>query len=190
MSPGRLKVAAALVLTSPFLPMLFQGEEWGASTPFLYFSDHRDPALAAKVREGRKRAFPDFAGRADEIPDPQAAETFARSKLVWDELSQPAAAELLDWHQRLIHLRRSNPGLCDGRMQEVSVRFDEGEHWIIVERGPWSIACNVSSAPRTLPLREGAHELILSSCAGVLATPPGVMLPPDSAAIFKRPTPA
>ena len=189
MSAGRLKVAAALVLASPFLPMLFQGEEWGATTPFLYFSDHRDPVLAAMVREGRRREFPAFAGQAEEIPDPQAPETFARSKLAWEELAQPRNAELLDWHKRLIRLRRSNPSLSDGRMEGVAARFDERERWLILERGPWSIACNLGAAPVKARLREGVHEAVAVSEAGVILAPPTVMLPPDTVVILKLSTP-
>jgi maltooligosyltrehalose trehalohydrolase len=185
MSAGKLKVAAALVLTSPYLPMFFQGEEWGASTPFLYFSDHRDPVLGSMVREGRRREFPGFAGKPDEIPDPQAPETFRRSKLAWEELGQPRHAELLEWHKRLIRLRRSNPTLCDGRMEDVSALCDERERWLLVERGPWSIACNLSQAPTTVRLRKGTHELAAASETGVLLNPPTVTLPPDSVAILK-----
>jgi maltooligosyltrehalose trehalohydrolase len=188
MSAGRLKVAAALIFTSPFLPMLFQGEEWGAATPFLYFSDHRDAMLAAKVREGRRREFPALAGKAEAIPDPQAAESFARSKLAWDELRQPRHAELLAWHKRLIRLRRSNPSLCDGRMEEVTARCDEKERWLLVERGPWSVACNLGLAPVTARLREGVHELVAASETGILLAPPTVTLPPNSVAILKLPS--
>jgi len=186
MSPGRLKVAAALVFTSPFLPMLFQGEEWGATTPFLYFSNHRDPVLAEMVREGRRREFAAFADRRNEIPDPQALETFTRSKLVWKEMTQLRHAELLDWHKMLIRLRRSNPSLCDGRLEEVSARCDEGERWLMVERGPWSIACNLGQAPVTIELRKGAHEMVAGSDVGILLDPPKVTLPPDSVAILKH----
>jgi maltooligosyltrehalose trehalohydrolase len=185
MSIGRLKIAAALVVISPFLPMLFQGEEWGASTPFFYFSDHRDPALAAKVREGRRSECAGFTIKPEDIPDPQAPDTFARSKLVWDELSEPRHAELLEWHKRLIRLRRSNPCLCDGRLEDVSVRFDEDKRWLILERGPWSVACNLGPSPVTVQLREGVHELVVASEIGVGVTLPTVTLPPDSVAILK-----
>jgi maltooligosyltrehalose trehalohydrolase len=70
-SPGRLKIAAGLVLTSPFVPLLFQGEEWGASTPFQYFTDHEDPELGRAVSEGRRSEFSAFAWSAEEVPDPQ-----------------------------------------------------------------------------------------------------------------------
>jgi maltooligosyltrehalose trehalohydrolase len=189
MSTGRLKVAAALILTSPFLPMFFQGEEWGASTPFLYFSDHRDPKLAALVREGRRREFPAVAGKAQEIPDPQAPETFARSKLAWDELSQPAHAELLDWHKKLIRLRRFTPALCNGRLEDVVTHFDESSRLLRLERGPWSTICNLGSAPVQAALRQGSHELVIASDPSVVLTAAGVSLPSDSVAILKNSAP-
>jgi maltooligosyltrehalose trehalohydrolase len=185
MSAGRLKAAAALILTSPFLPMFFQGEEWGASTPFLYFSDHRDAMLAEKVRDGRRREFPALANKPEAIPDPQAPETFHRSKLAWDEISQPRHAELLDWHKRLIRLRRSNPSLCDGRMEDVCAQGDEKERWLTVQRGPWTIVCHLGPVPVSLRLRDGIHELVAASETGIIFSPPSITLPPDSVAILK-----
>jgi maltooligosyltrehalose trehalohydrolase len=185
MSVGRLKVAAALVLTSPFLPMIFQGEEWGASTPFLYFSDHQDPALATRVREGRRLEFSGEVANPDEVPDPQAAETFLRSKLAWEELTQPRHADLLDWHKRLIFLRRANPSLCDGRMEEVRARGDDPGRSLIVERGPWTVACNIGPASVTIQLRHGVHELVIASESDVVVTPSAITLPSDSVAILK-----
>jgi maltooligosyltrehalose trehalohydrolase len=185
MSLGRLKAAAALILTSPFLPMFFQGEEWGATTPFLYFSDHQDPMLAAMVREGRRREFPGFAGNPEDIPDPQSPKTFARSKLAWEELSRPRHAELLDWHKRLIRLRRSHPSLCDGRMEEISARCDENERWLRMERGPWIIVCNLGKEPLKMDLPEGSHEVIAASETRVVLDSTTVTLPPDSVAILQ-----
>jgi len=186
MSMGRMKIAAALVFTSPFLPMLFQGEEWGATTPFLYFSDHRDPKLAAAVREGRRREFPSFAGKANEIPDPQAPETFEKSKLNWDELSQPQHKEFLEWHKKLIRLRRASPRLASGRMEDVVVRFDEDARWLIVERGDWTIACNLGTKNLSAPLRKGKHKLVAVSDAGISLELPTVSLPPDTVGILKQ----
>jgi maltooligosyltrehalose trehalohydrolase len=187
MSQGRLMVGAALVLTSPFLPMFFQGEEWGASTPFLYFCDHRDAGLAEAVREGRRREFPAFAPNPADIPDPQAPETFARSKLAWDELLQPRHAVVLDWHKRLIRLRRSEPSLCDGRMDRICTHFDQNDRWLAVERGPWTIIGNLGQARVNVRLREGAHQLVAASDVGITALPPTVTLPPDSVAILRLP---
>ncbi len=185
MTAGRLKVAAALILTAPFLPMFFQGEEWGASTPFLFFSDHGDAALAEKVREGRRREFPDLAGKPGDIPDPQSPKTFLRSKLAWEELSQPRHAEMLDWHKKLIRLRRSNPSLCDGRMDNVRTHYDEKERWLTIERGPWTVVCNLGQVPVSARLRDGVHELIAASETGIVFSQPSVVLPPDSVAILE-----
>ena len=86
-SPAKLKIGAALVLTSPFVPMLFQGEEWGASTPFFYFTDYHEPKLANAVREGRCREFAAFGWKPEDTADPQARETFDGSVLNWREAS-------------------------------------------------------------------------------------------------------
>ena len=88
MSDGRLRVAAALLLTSPFVPLLFQGEEWGAATPFLYFTDHSDPGLGRIVSEGRRHEFSSFGWDPRDVPDPQDPATFERSRLDWAELGK------------------------------------------------------------------------------------------------------
>jgi maltooligosyltrehalose trehalohydrolase len=184
MSPGRLKIAAALILGSPFVPMLFQGEEWGASSPFLFFSDHRDPELAAAVSEGRRRECATIGGDAGEPPDPQAPATFERSKLPWDELSEPRHAELLEWHQRLIRIRRSNASLHDGRLEDVRAGCDEHQRWLTLDRGAWSIVCNLGRTSTTTRLRDGVYTLVAGSEAGITVMGSTVTLPPDSVAIL------
>lgn len=87
MSEGRLKIAAALLLTSPFVPLLFQGEEWAAGTPFQYFTDHPDPELGRAVSEGRRREFSYFGWEPQDVPDPQDPATYQRSKLDWSEVT-------------------------------------------------------------------------------------------------------
>ena len=105
MSDGRLRVAAALLLTSPFVPMLFQGEEWGASTPFQYFTDHQ----RSRARPGgQRRAAPEFAAFGwdpADVPDPQDPATFERSRLDWAEPRKDRHADLLAWYRELIALR-------------------------------------------------------------------------------------
>ena len=81
MTDGRLRVAAALLLTAPFVPMLFLGEEWAASTPFQYFTDHEDAELGRAVSEGRRREFAAFGWDPSGVPDPQDPATFERSRL-------------------------------------------------------------------------------------------------------------
>jgi maltooligosyltrehalose trehalohydrolase len=186
MSPGRVKIGAALVLTAPFVPMLFQGEEWGASSPFLYFTDHQDPALGRAVTEGRRREFAAFGWNPVEIPDPQARDSFERSKLNWNELDQQPHAELLAWYRRLIQLRREIPVLSDGRMGRVRVSFDETAKWLVITRAPVVIACNLSPAEQSVPLGLGDdRRLLLASDGKIRISRDAVELPPDSVAILR-----
>jgi maltooligosyltrehalose trehalohydrolase len=186
MSRGKLKIGAALVLTSPFVPMLFQGEEWGANTPFLYFTDYEEPELAAAVGEGRCREFAAFGWKPEEVPHPQARETFERSKLNWNELAEKTHAEMLDWHKQLIQLRRTEKDLSDGEMKNVRVEFDEKNHWLVMERGSISVVCNLANDSRRIPMREGAFKTLLASVPDVEACGGGAILPSESVAIFKR----
>src|SRR5665213_1994755 len=185
MSLGKLKIGAALVLTSPFVPMLFQGEEWGASTPFFYFTDYQEPELANAVREGRCREFAAFGWKPEQTADPQARETFEKSKLSWNEMSKPPHAEILEWHKKLIQLRRSESDLNDGEMESVRRHFDEKKRWIVVERGAITVVCNLKKQLQTIPLRARKHTLILSSEPNVNVADGRVKLPPESVAVFK-----
>jgi len=158
-----LKVGAALLLLSPFVPMVFQGEEWGASTPFLYFTDHKAPELARAVSDGRRREHPTEGG--DEVPDPQDLETFLRSKLDWSEADREPHRSLLEWHRRLIALRRQEPDLAGHNHRLVGTAFDEERRWLVVRRGRCFIAANLADQGQALPL-EGAttkSEVLLSS---------------------------
>jgi len=184
-SPGRQKIAAALVLASPFVPMLFQGEEWAASTPFLYFTNHPEPDLARAVREGRRREFAAFGWKPEDVPDPQARETFERSKLNWPELDEGHHAEMLVWHRQLIQLRRIEPALADGHLDLVNVRFDESARWFVMERGVISLVLNLGGTTQRVPLRDGKHVTLLASESGIAATRAGITLPPDAVAILK-----
>ncbi|MDN5279247.1 MAG: maltooligosyltrehalose trehalohydrolase [Clostridiales bacterium] len=97
------QIATALFLLSPFVPMLFQGEEWSATAAFMYFTDHIDEKLAQAVREGRQREFPALEGQ---IPDPQSENTFNRSKLNWGEISETRHKTMLEWHKKLLKIRK------------------------------------------------------------------------------------
>ncbi len=185
LSPGRQKIAAALVLTSPFIPMLFQGEEWGASAPFLYFTDHQDEKLGEMVRQGRRREFAAHGWNEAEIPDPQARETFERCKLDWSEALQPARANLLDWHRRLIFLRQTEPALLDGRMDCLSMRYNEAESWLVIERGPIVVACNLAGEPKSVPLPAGHRRVVMASVPLEKLDSDTVFLPPDSVAVMR-----
>jgi len=159
---GRAKVAAALVLTSPFVPMLFQGEEFATTAPFLYFTDYDDPELGRMISDGRKREFEAFGWSPDQIPDPQDEQTFLRSKLNWAELAEEPHASVLQWHKNLIKLRRERSELSDGNLNAVEVRFDEQAQWLVLERGSLRVACNLGQAPVEVELGEGARILMAS----------------------------
>jgi maltooligosyltrehalose trehalohydrolase len=142
-----LQVVAALVLTAPFVPMLFQGEEWGATTPFQYFTSHTDPALGRAVSEGRRHEFEEFGWSPDEVPDPQDPATFDRSKLRWAERDGGDHAVLLRWYKALIHLRRATPDLLDGRLDRVRAQADATAGTLVVRRGAITVAAALGDAP-------------------------------------------
>jgi maltooligosyltrehalose trehalohydrolase len=179
---GRAKIAAALVLTSPFVPMLFQGEEFGASAPFLYFTDFDDPELGRAISEGRKNEFVAFGWAPDQIPDPQAEETFSQSRLNWGELTEQPHASLLQWHKDLIRLRHSRSELSDGNLNVVEVRFDEEAQWLVLERGCLRIACNLGQAAVEVEVGNGA-QLLLASDDSIALSGTHIKLGPDSAAV-------
>ncbi len=182
LSDGLLRAAAALVLLGPSVPMLFQGEEWGAATPFLYFTDHEDPKLGRAVSEGRRREFAAFGWSPSEVPDPQAPKTFEQSRLDWDELSQEPHAGLLEWHRRLIGLRRSM-GHLDA---PADVAFDEAGRWLVMVRGPLTVACNLGSQPAAVPVPAG--DVVLSSSGPVSVGGGMATLRPESAfALVRKP---
>ncbi|MGW6455709.1 malto-oligosyltrehalose trehalohydrolase [Streptomyces sp. NPDC055078] len=159
LSPGLLACAAALVLTGPFTPMLFMGEEWGARTPWQFFTDHSDPALATAVREGRRREFAAHGWAAEDIPDPQDPATRARSCLDRAERDREPHARLLAWHRELIALRRTQPDLTDPDLAAVKVAYDEEARWLAVRRGDLRIAVNLSEKPAEIPLGSGGRVL-------------------------------
>lgn len=185
LSLDQLKIGAALVMTAPFIPMLFQGEEWGASTPFLYFTDHREPELGEAVRRGRREEFAAFGWDPVQIPDPQAEDTFLRSKLRWDEMERDPHAGILKWHRSLIRLRREWAALGDGRLQGTSVRFDEVARWLTMRHGSVQIICNLADAPQHVPcLGPAPKELVLSSKEEILAKDEAIMLPGQTVVIL------
>jgi len=180
--PGRLRAAAALVLCSPFVPMLFQGEEWGASTPFQYFTDHQDPELGRAVSEGRRREFSAFGWDPADLPDPQDPATFERSKLDWAELGKEPHGGLLDWHRRLIALRKEHR-LHEGGFGGVDVHVDEEARWLVLDRGPVALALNVGDRPADVPVGDGYAGDVALAWGEVDVTGPVARLGPDSVVI-------
>jgi maltooligosyltrehalose trehalohydrolase len=186
LSTERVKIAAALVLLSPFVPMLFQGEEFAASTPFQYFTDHDDAEVGKAVTEGRRKEFASFGWNPESVPDPQGTDSFERSKLKWEETQTEPHRNILDWHRKLIALRHSSPDLVDGRLEMVHVETDEENNILTLRRGRFEIVCNLGTAPFVRQACANT-ELALSSHAGIVIQPSGeIALPPDSVAILMR----
>ncbi|MFJ2373180.1 malto-oligosyltrehalose trehalohydrolase [Streptomyces sp. NPDC087769] len=190
LSPGLLACAAALVLTGPFTPMLFMGEEWGARTPWQFFTDHTDPELAEAVRNGRRREFAAHGWAADDIPDPQDPATRDRSCLDWNEPSQEPHARLHAWYRELIALRRTLPDLSDPDLASVRTAHDEQARWLAYRRGDLRIAVNLGEKPATIPLgggrRRGGGDRVVAAWEPVAA--PGadglLRLPPESCVVL------
>ncbi len=179
---ARLKVAAALVLTAPFVPMLFQGEEWGASTPWQYFTNHSDPELGSAVSEGRRREFAAFGWAPEDVPDPQDPRTRERSVLRWDEVDEEPHRSVLAWHQQLLMLRRAVPGLATDRPEDTEARANDVEEWLQVRRGGLLISANLSRRRRRLEIA-GATHLVAASSPDVSVGDTWLELPPDSVAL-------
>jgi maltooligosyltrehalose trehalohydrolase len=156
---GQLAIKAVLTLGSPYTAMLFMGEEWGASTPFQFFSSHPEPELARATAEGRKAEFAEHGWDADDIPDPQDPQTFARSKLNWNEVDSGEHARLYTFYRDLIALRRTETDLADPWLEHVVVDYDEDQRWIVMRRNRLVIACNLGTEATSVPV---SGELVLS----------------------------
>ncbi|MDX6258697.1 MAG: maltooligosyltrehalose trehalohydrolase, partial [Kribbellaceae bacterium] len=181
LSPGQLAIGAALVITSPYTPMLFMGEEWGASTPWRYFTDHTEPSLAEAVRVGRRREFAAYGWDAEEIPDPQDPETWRSSVLDWTEVDASPHAELLAWYRDLLALRARSEDLRDGRFSSVEVSY--GDSWLVVRRGALRVVVNLAATEGVVPL-DGvpAYEVMSFGEADIVTD--GVRIAGESVAIF------
>jgi maltooligosyltrehalose trehalohydrolase len=179
----RAKIAAALVLTGPFVPMIFQGEEWAASSPFQYFADHDDPEMARLVSEGRKREFAAFGWDPSEVPDPEKKETFERSKLNWEEITHGEHAAMLAWYRELIRLRRTTPALNDGEPGNTRVMFSEEGRWLEMQRGPIRVLCNLGDEAHRFAA-PAESRILLGSMTEAELHAGGVLVDPDAVVIL------
>ncbi|GAA3452702.1 malto-oligosyltrehalose trehalohydrolase [Dactylosporangium matsuzakiense] len=176
LSPGLLRVGATLLLTSPFTPMLFMGEEFGARTPWQFFTSHPEPELAAAVGKGRREEFAEHGWSSEEVPDPQDPETFSRSHLDW-AAQDP---DLLQLYRRLIALRKTHEGLADPRLDQVHVVHDDGV--LLIRRGDRTVVANLTQHPRTIPL--GADCFLFTTDEAAVVQSDSLTLPAESAAIL------
>jgi len=185
LSDGLLRVGAALLLTSPFTPMLFMGEEWGARTPWQYFTDHVSPELAAAVSAGRRREFAAHGWGPSEVPDPQEQSTFEASQLDWNEPERAEHRSLLDWYRRLIALRRDLPGLSDPSWASVRCAFDEEARWFVLYRGSVAVVANLSRERREVPVDGVPFDVPAASLPGFLYMPGRVDLDGESVVVAR-----
>lgn len=179
-------VAATLVLTSPGTPLLFQGEEWAASTPWPYFCDvPSDPALAEAIRQGRRREFAAFGWVAGDVPDPLAVSTAAGAVLRREERSMPDHARALEWYRTLLALRRRLPGLVDGDRASLSTMVDEEARTLAVQRPGVVVAANLGPAAARVAWPGGQPSAAIAACSrpGGRLVGRAVALPGVSAAI-------
>ncbi|AHH99731.1 malto-oligosyltrehalose trehalohydrolase [Kutzneria albida] len=182
LSPGLLACGAALVLCSPYTPMIFMGEEWAARTPWQFFASFPDPELAEAVRTGRGAEFAEHGWDAQDVPDPMDPDTVRRSRLDWSEQREPSNARTLAVYRELIALRRAHPELTDPRLDRLRVEFDESARWIVLHRGELRLACNLGAQPAALPL---TGEVLFSSGPGVLAEEDSLHVPAETAVLLR-----
>ncbi|MEU9579259.1 malto-oligosyltrehalose trehalohydrolase [Streptomyces chilikensis] len=187
LSPGLLACAATLTLTSPFTPMLFMGEEWGASTPWQFFTDHTDPELAEAVRQGRRREFAAHGWAEEDVPDPQDPATRDRSCLDWTEPVKEPHARLLAWYRMLIALRHEQGDLTDPDLADVRVAYDAQARWFAFRRGDLRVVLNLGGEPADVPLGTRPAEVLASWTPLEALGPDGTLrLPPESCAVLRQ----
>ncbi len=199
-TPAAFRAMSTLFLLSPYTPLLFMGQEWNARTPFLYFTEHNEE-LGRLVTEGRRKEFAGFTQFAGaQVPDPQAPETFARSRLDWEEARRPEHAGVLSLYRELLRLRASEPALKDKRRGRYEARALGPGALVLERRGPeeqvlhvlvnvrgtlehrlpagtraevvlWSEAPRFGGAVEAPPLREGVVRLEGPSAVVVRTVP-------------------
>jgi len=184
---GQLAIAAALTLLGPFTPMLFMGEEWGARTPWQFFTSHPEPELGGATAKGRIGEFARMGWDPNVVPDPQDPATFERSGLDWDELAKPGHQRVLAFYRALGALRRGHPDFTDPRFDRVQVRFDAAEHWLRLRRGETEVLVNFGVEPRAVPTADASVLLSFATVGeAVLGREPGaLLLAPHSVAVVQ-----
>ncbi|KRB38056.1 malto-oligosyltrehalose trehalohydrolase [Microbacterium sp. Root180] len=183
LDPGGLAVAAVLTLLTPFTPMLFMGEEWGASTPWQFFTSHPEPELGEATARGRKAEFARMGWDESLVPDPQDPATFRRSKLDWQERDASPHAALLELYRELIALRRRIPGLTDPDFGRIAASADEEERWFRLARPGAEILVDFSADEVRLRVPSGWSIALTTDASARLAD--GIaILPPRSAVVI------
>lgn len=183
LSTDRLAVAAVLTLTAPGTPMLFQGEEWGATTPWQFFVSGLDAGLAEATASGRVAEFAQMGWDTSVVPDPNDPATFERSKLDWAERDEPAHARLLDLYRRLARLRRERPELTDPDLAALSGEAADapGGRVYALGRGAARVLVNLSAEPWEVARRAGDEVWLATT--DVRTGEGTLVVPPDAAVV-------
>jgi maltooligosyltrehalose trehalohydrolase len=179
-TPGRLRIGAVLLLTAPFTPMLWMGEEWAASTRWPFFTSHLEPELGAATRDGRIAEFEGYGWDVTDVTDPQDPAAYHDAVLDWFELESADHAAMLTLYTDLIRLRGEQPDLRDGDLAEVVVEYDEAAQWVIVHRGRLRVVVNLADTEQRVPCRTA--EILLATGPAV-PSPTGLTLAGEAAAI-------
>ncbi|MFB9315202.1 malto-oligosyltrehalose trehalohydrolase [Nocardioides plantarum] len=179
----QLACAALLTLAGPFTPMLFQGEEWAARTPFQFFTSHTEPELGKATAEGRIAEFAQMGWDPAVVPDPQDPATFERSKLDWSELDEPRGARMLQVYRDLARLRRELPELTDPSFARTSCEVDEETRFFTMRRGGLDVLVNFGDTEVTAPI--GPATLLFETESGVGLTEGGIRLPAHAGALVR-----
>jgi maltooligosyltrehalose trehalohydrolase len=181
-TPELLRVGAVLLLTSPFTPMLWMGEEWAASTRWPFFTSHPEPELAEATGRGRLAEFAGHGWDTSQMIDPQDPRAYRSAILDWAEPGKDGHADMLAFYKRLLHLRATEPDLRDATLDTVRVEFDEDARWLVIHRGAFRVAANLADRLQPVPVSGG--EVVLATGAAA----PGdhrLTLGPQSAAIVR-----
>ena len=180
----QLGCAAMLTLLGPFTPMLFQGEEWAASTPFQFFTSHPEPELGTATAEGRIAEFEQMGWDPAVVPDPQDPATFERSKLDWSEREDGRHARLLDLYRVLGRLRREWPELTDPSFAATTCDVDEAARLVVLHRGRLQVVLNLGETP--LEVHTGPGHVLAGTASGAELDAQGLLVLPRHAGAVVR----
>lgn len=181
----QLVCAALLTLCGPFTPMLFQGEEWAASTPFQFFTSHPEPELGRATAEGRIAEFARHGWDPDVVPDPQDPATFERSKLDWSEQESGRHATVLAAYRSLAALRRQHAELTDPVLAHTRCEVDEEARTLVLHRGRLAVVINLGDRPARLTT--GHTDVLFTTPAGATLEDGTVALPSHAGALVALP---
>ncbi|KNC16325.1 1,4-alpha-glucan branching protein [Arthrobacter sp. RIT-PI-e] len=185
---AQLAQAAVLNILGPFTPMLFMGEEYGASTPWPFFTSHPEPELGRATAEGRLKEFERMGWKPEDVPNPQDPGTFASAKLDWAEAEQGSHAKLLATYRDLIALRNTRPEFRSVSFDGVSVDFDEQDRWLVLHRGGTAVVLNLGDAVARVPLRGADATVLLATVEGTDVLEDAVRVPARGALVVELAT--